>query len=117
LIQGNDGDFYGTTFNGGPSNDGTLFKMSTSGDVTMLYSFSGSDGAGPYGGLIQASDGNFYGTTEKGGPTGDGTVFRMTPSGAVTTLHFFVGDDGANPFAGLTRAAMEISMERRTGAA
>src|SRR5207248_1585156 len=96
LIQ-RGGDFYGTTYNGGATNSGTVFKMDSSGAVTTLHSFGGSDGALPYAGLIQASDGNFYGTTYGGGANNDGTAFKMDASGAVTTLHSFAGSDGAHP--------------------
>jgi uncharacterized repeat protein (TIGR03803 family) len=69
LIQGTDGNFYGTTSAGGsnPNGYGTVFQMTPSGTLNMLYSFSGSDGAEPLAALLQASDGNFYGTTQFGG--------------------------------------------------
>lgn len=66
LVQGTDGNFYGTTGYGGASNDGTAFRITPSGALTTLYSFNGSDGSGPYG-LVQGSDGSFYGTTGGGG--------------------------------------------------
>ena len=107
LIQASDGNLYGTTTNGGSSNDGTVFKITTSGTLTTLYSFSGSDGAYPNVGLIQASDGNLYGTTYDGGPNwnpssknyGYGTVFKITTGGTLTTLHTFISSDGAYPWA------------------
>ncbi|HLV78989.1 MAG TPA: choice-of-anchor tandem repeat GloVer-containing protein [Chthonomonadaceae bacterium] len=71
--------------------------------VTVLYSFSGSDGAYPYTPLVEASDGNFYGTTYYGGNNG-GTVYQVTPSGALTTLYAFAGTsdpNGSQPMAGL----------------
>jgi uncharacterized repeat protein (TIGR03803 family) len=101
LIQASDGNFYGTTNQGGANNLGTVFKMDSSGAVTTLHSFAGGDGASPTAGLIQVSGGNFYGTTYLGGATSNGTVFKMDSSGAVTTLHSFGGSDGANPHAGL----------------
>jgi uncharacterized repeat protein (TIGR03803 family) len=103
LVQGSDGNFYGTTSSGGtnsspfsPLNNascGTVFKISTAGELTSLYSFTGGDGNGPSS-LVQGSDGNFYGTTSVGGTRGAqnggyGTVFRITTNGALTTLHFF----------------------------
>ena len=104
LVQGTNGNFYGTTYQGGANGYGTLFRM-TSGGVTFLYSFTGGvDGAYPVAGLVQGSDGNFYGTTIGGGANSFGTVFRMTPNGAVTALHQFTGDsDGAYPYAGLVQ--------------
>ena len=109
LIQGSDGNFYGTTISGGANNQGTVFKITPSGTETVLYSFAGggSDGAHPYAGLIQGSDGNFYGTTANGGLGSQGTVFKITPSGTETVLHFFAGgnSDGATPTAGLVQGS------------
>lgn len=104
LIQGSDGNLYGTTYFGGSHGFGTVFKVTPSGVETVLYSFaSGSDGANPYAGVIQGSDGNFYGTTYNGGASGHGTVFKITPSGTETVLYSFGGgSDGANPEAGVT---------------
>ena len=68
LVQGTDGDFYSTTFQGGTGNVGTVFKVSAAGAITKLHSFTGvSDGSSPNASLVQASDGNFYGTTARGG--------------------------------------------------
>src|SRR5215831_4589065 len=74
--------------------------------VSTLFSFDGTDGANPFGGLIQATDGNFYGTTYDGGTSGNcsggcGTVFKITPKGVLTKLHSFHFTDGAQPYAGL----------------
>ena len=79
LVQGSDGSFYGTTQYGGTNGDyGTVFKISSSGALTSLYSFmGGNDGWGPNG-LVQGSDDSFYGTTTSGGQGGDGTMFRLT---------------------------------------
>src|SRR5579863_9835091 len=63
LVQGTDGNFYGTTRNGGSSDKGTVFKITANGTITILHSFAGTDGQDPEDGLIQARDGNFYGTT------------------------------------------------------
>lgn len=67
LIQGSDGNFYGTTSQGGASDAGTVFKITSGGSLTTLYSFSFSDGSSPYTSLVVGSDGNFYGTTSQGG--------------------------------------------------
>jgi uncharacterized repeat protein (TIGR03803 family) len=105
LVQGKEGNFYGTTSSGGSSNAGTVFKMTPAGVVTTLYSFSGgSDGKDPVGSLVQGSDGNFYGTTLGAGSGNDGTIFQITPAGVLTTLYSFdiySNGGGANPHAGL----------------
>jgi uncharacterized repeat protein (TIGR03803 family) len=120
LIQASDGNFYSTTANGGSANDGSIFKITKSGVVTILHSFGDgsvtNDGTDPYGALIQATDGSFYSTTANGGSTGTttplsgcGTVFRMTAAGSVTILHSFrdgsVTNDGDGPYAGLIQAS------------
>ena len=109
LVQGSDGNFYGTTPLGGAHAKGTVFKIDSTGSLTTLHSFSGSpgDGAVPVGGLVQGSDGNFYGTTTSGGAFFQGTVFRMTSSGAVTVLHSFnsFSGEGAVPVAGLVQGS------------
>jgi uncharacterized repeat protein (TIGR03803 family) len=105
LIQGSDGNLYGTTISGGTNSDGTVFQISTNGALTSLYSFTGSnDGRNPHAGLMQGGDGNFYGTTYSGGTYGFGTVFQIDTQGALTTLHSFSGgNDGANPVAALAQ--------------
>ncbi len=99
LIQGTDGNFYGTTYGGGANGGGTVFRVTTGGELTTLYSFCAQtgcpDGKWPeYSGLVQASNGNFYGTTGLGGAYNDGTVFEITTEGTLTTLHSFNGADG-----------------------
>jgi uncharacterized repeat protein (TIGR03803 family) len=124
LVQGVDGNFYGTTAAGGANSNelictanmestcGTVFKITAGGTLTRLYSFCAqtncTDGATPSAGLVLATDGNFYGTTAYGGTTsstpGCGTVFKITPGGTLTTLHIFDGTDGCVPNAGLVQA-------------
>jgi uncharacterized repeat protein (TIGR03803 family) len=118
LVQGTNGDFYGTTHDGGTGTQGcvgcgTVFKITSGGTLTTLYSFCSqtncADGSSPYAGLVQATNGNFYGTTPYGGAEGvegDGTVFKITPGGTLTTLHSFNGypTDGSHPWAGLIQA-------------
>ena len=107
LVLGMDGNFYGTTFQGGTGTScgtdgcGTVFVITPSGTVTTLHSFDKTDGSFPYAGLIQATDGNFYGTTYEGGTNDDGTVFKVTTDGALTTLHSFDGTDGSSMLAGI----------------
>jgi uncharacterized repeat protein (TIGR03803 family) len=96
LLPAIDGNLYGTTRTGGTYGQGTVFKMTLSGTLTTLYSFS--DGGTPYAGLIQATDRNFYGTTCYGGARGFGSVFKMTPAGVVTTIASFEPEpSGLNP--------------------
>jgi uncharacterized repeat protein (TIGR03803 family) len=97
LVQGEDGNLYGTTNIGGANGDGIVFKVTPSGTVTVLYSFAGTDGSSPYPGLLLGTDGNFYGTTYQAGTNGYGTVFQITPGGTLTTLHNFSNTDGAYP--------------------
>src|SRR5580658_718427 len=115
LIFGANGDLYGTTQVGGLFNgfynQGTIFRISTSGAYTVLHVFSGNfgskpDGANPAAGLTLASNGDFYGTTTAGGASGDGSVFEMTASGKVTLLHSFTGSsDGSMPIGALVQAS------------
>ena len=78
LVQGSDGKFYGTTFQGGIANTGTVFRITPTGALTMVYGFAGPDGAAPFAGLVQGLDGNFYGTTAGGGSFGQGTIFKLS---------------------------------------
>lgn len=107
-ILATDGNFYGTTFNGGTNHGGTVFKITPDGALTTLYNFcslSGcADGQYPYGALVQGVDGKFYGTTWWGGDpnTNAGTIFKITSEGEFTILHTFDGyDDGSHPYAKL----------------
>ena len=118
LVQGTDGNFYGTTYAGGANSSskycstgcGTVFQLnSASGVLTPLYSFcklaNCSDGANPSGGLVQGANGSFYGTTYAGGNgscgLGCGTIFTITSAGNLTTLAAPTKTQGAQLFAGL----------------
>jgi uncharacterized repeat protein (TIGR03803 family) len=102
LIQGTDGNFYGTTASGGgPGGGGTVFQMTSSGTLTNLVSFNNTNGAGSSAGLVRAMDGNFYGTTYNGGSNDLGTVFQVTTNGAFTMLVTFAYTNGAYPIAGM----------------
>ncbi len=99
LLQGSDGNFYGTTVLGGAHSGGTIFKITPGGTLTTLYSFNGNDGFQPYAGLVRGNDGNFYGTTN-GGLHGIGEIFKITPSGALRVLHIFNYDYGDGGYPG-----------------
>jgi uncharacterized repeat protein (TIGR03803 family) len=101
LVQGADGNLYGSTEYGGTNGEGTVFSLSTNGTLTTLVSFANFNGAAPCGALVQGADGNFYGATEYGGADGDGTVFVVTTNGVLTSLFSFAGADGLYPQAGL----------------
>ena len=104
LVQGADGNFYGTAAEGGTDGAGTVFSVSTNGTVTTLFSFDGAHGAYPYGGLAQGADGNFYGTTADGGTNGAGTAFILGANGILSTLASFnLGVTGGYPSAALVQ--------------
>jgi uncharacterized repeat protein (TIGR03803 family) len=117
LVQGANGNFYGTMSQGGPNAGyaaagGTVFEITPGGTVTVLYSFCAqtncTDGSLADGGLVLGTDGNFYGTTQVGGTINGGTAFSINPSGALTTLYNFCSlsncADGAAPYGGLLQA-------------
>ncbi len=108
LVQGSDGNFYGTTYFGGANDAGVVFKITATGALTTLYSFCSqancADGANPVAGLVQGADGNFYGTAYMGGGNtsctyGCGTVFKISPEYpyTLTRLHSFDNADGYGP--------------------
>jgi uncharacterized repeat protein (TIGR03803 family) len=108
LLMDSAGNLYGTTYAGGAYGVGTVFKVSPSGQETVLYSFRGgtADGANPQASLIMDRAGNFYSTTNAGGAYGLGTVFKLSKNGEETVLYSFAGgNDGANPVAGVTMDA------------
>jgi uncharacterized repeat protein (TIGR03803 family) len=108
LVLGTDGNFYGTTWGGGPGNAGTVFEITPTGTLTTLYSFCVAhypyclDGDNPIG-LVLGTDGNFYGMTAAGGNyfNNAGTVFKITPTGTLTTIYNFCAQtkctDGSEP--------------------
>jgi uncharacterized repeat protein (TIGR03803 family) len=114
LVQGTDGNFYGTTWGGGPntgdcysggfSGCGTVYTITRSGTLTILHSFDGNDGAQPIGGALVEAGGEFYGSTVDGGAYGYGTIFRITSGGTLTTLHSFNSTDGAGPSSTLVKS-------------
>jgi len=106
LAQGTDGNFYGTTEQGGENDFGTVFKITPSGNLATLYRFTGStDGGYPDGALTLTTGSEFYGTTSDDGDVrgGAGTAFKITPAGKLTTLVAF-GPGGWAPEDGLLHA-------------
>lgn len=107
LIQARDGNLYGVTSTGGSNSSGTIYQLSSSGQLTTIYNFTGgaTDGGSPATGLVEASDGALYGTTTLGGASDLGTVFRISGT-TLTTLHSFDPNaDGNSPYAALTVAS------------
>jgi len=101
VVRDKMGNLYGTTTGGGAHGLGAVFKVTPSGQETVLHSFAGTDGGLPYAGVILDEEGNLYGTTYIGG-TGYGTVFELASDGTLKVLHNFAnGTDGASPYAGL----------------
>src|SRR5215471_17830347 len=88
LIQGVDGNFYGTTLLGGEDGEGSVFRMTPIGTITTLVSFTETNSF-PASRLVWGSDGNMYGVTSDGGSSGWGTIFRVGTNGALTTLQEF----------------------------
>jgi uncharacterized repeat protein (TIGR03803 family) len=113
LVQAANGEFYGTTYNGGANLSGAIFKVSANGSLTAVYSFCSqtncTDGSLPRAGLMQDSNGNLYGTTVGGGANNRGTVFKIAPAGTLTVLYSFCNltscTDGAQPYGGLVQAS------------
>jgi uncharacterized repeat protein (TIGR03803 family) len=105
LVRDAQGNLYGTTFNGGSGSPGlgTVFKIDTAGNETVLLRFDGKNGANPYGTLVIDTQGNLYGTTPRGGAHSAGVVFKLDTSGNETVLYSFTGKngDGALPYAGI----------------
>jgi len=107
LVQANDGTLYGATYLGGANNQGSVFKITTAGKYTLLYSFhdvGGSDGINPWTGVVVGTDGNIYGTAQ-GGTHNSGVLYKVTPSGTESVLYNFCSvtfcADGFFPQTGL----------------
>jgi uncharacterized repeat protein (TIGR03803 family) len=113
LVQGSNGDFFGTTVVGGTHNQGTVFEITPGGTLTTLYSFCSetgcADGSEPYSTLVQATNGDFYGTTYLGGAHNYGSIFSITSTGSLTTLYNFCSQtnctDGIYPNGSLLQAS------------
>jgi uncharacterized repeat protein (TIGR03803 family)/autotransporter-associated beta strand protein len=131
LVQGPDGNFYGTTQSGGAANLGAIFAMTSTGSVTTLHSFGDgsvlNDGSNPLAALIFVPDGTFYlgsdgnyypdgsyyGTTRNGGRNGLGMIFAMNTQGLVSNVHNFgdVANDGAYPMAALVQRTYTSTLD------
>ncbi|MET0280826.1 MAG: choice-of-anchor tandem repeat GloVer-containing protein [Steroidobacteraceae bacterium] len=117
LVLGPDGALYGTTLQGGEDNRGVIYKITTTGTFTRVFSFpalsefntaglaTNTVGANPRAGLMLSTDGNFYGTAYQGGAAGYGTLFRVTPAGVLTVVHAFAGPSygGGFPLSGVVQ--------------
>jgi uncharacterized repeat protein (TIGR03803 family) len=105
LIRDADGNLYGTTAEGGTFDYGTVFKLDTTGTVSVLYSFTGgADGGEPSARLVKDASGNFYSTASSGGTYNLGTVFKLSRTGKETVLYNFTGGaDGTEPGSFLVR--------------
>jgi uncharacterized repeat protein (TIGR03803 family) len=139
LTAGNDGNWYGTTEDGGASGLGTVFYFNTNGFLADLISFDGTNGALPRSGVVQGTDGNFYGTTSQGGAYGYGEIYQLTgfppfiikppatqkwASNATSQFSVTAGGsaplsyqwlfDGTNTLPGATNATLVINHEQLT---
>jgi len=109
VVADAEGNLYGSTQSGGTTGSGTVFKVDSAGNYSILYNFTGkADGGSPSGGLVWGSDGELYGATQGGGSgacVGNngypcGTLFKIDTAGNLTTLYSFNGTDGAFPYDG-----------------
>jgi uncharacterized repeat protein (TIGR03803 family) len=109
LLQAHDGSFYGTALFG---QGGSVFRMTSTGVVTDVFNFDGTDGSEPFAPVVQNDTGFVYGTTQIGGLYGDayrgGVIYELTSPTGLTILHNFgdpgYPDDGQHPDAGLVHA-------------
>ncbi len=112
LTFGPDGFLYGVTSQGGPNGSGTIFKMTTGGELTTLFAFDAykgcpsrnTTGGNPYGRLVFDSRGNIYGTTSGGGTNSGGTLFRLGTNGMFTAFVHFNYINGYAPQSGMVFA-------------
>jgi uncharacterized repeat protein (TIGR03803 family) len=88
-VRGANGALYGTTYGGGASQLGVVYRIDSAGTFSVLHSFGGPDGEGPSGALVSSSAG-LYGTTGTGGARGYGTFYRIDNAGTFALLHSFI---------------------------
>ena len=107
LVMDEKGNLYGTTYMGGASGQGTIFRVTQGGKETVLYSFTGAaDGGNPAARLLRDKKGNFFGTTYYGGASNSGVVFKLDKNHNLTVLHSLdYANDGGYPTARLIRDA------------
>ena len=100
LVRDSHGNLYGTTFQSGIFSEGTVYKVTPSGQESVLYSFAASAGGGSFAGLVRDSSGNLYGTSSQGGASTWGNVFKLDSAGNESSLYGFRGltqSDGSSP--------------------
>lgn len=104
LVQGRDGTVYGTTYIGGRTSQGTIFKVGSNG-LEVVLDFGNAGAYGPHGTLIVDTNGAFLGTTTTGGSAGEGTIFKWDTSG-FNILYSFgnLTGEGIYPYAGVLQA-------------
>jgi len=107
LVQGLDGALYGTTTDGGSSGSGTVYRITKSGDYSVLNSLNSSSTGGYANGLVIGADNNFYGLTTEGGVGGLGGIFMMTPAGVSTALYSFSSSSGNEPYFQMTLGSLD----------
>lgn len=117
VIRGADGALYGTTAEGGAGNCGIVYRLDTTGQLSLVHEFSEPDGCRPVGELALGTDGSLYGVTFLGGDAdpqrAGGTIYKIASDGTYTVLYRFAApfDDDPEPwlvpyipYAGLTLA-------------
>lgn len=109
LIQGRDGDLYGTTTYGGGKHYGTFFQFTTAGKLQTVLTFTGASdngGINPFVGLVLGVDGSYYGSTAFSATNGEaGTLFKIIPPRYFNTLYIFDESDGGFPYSPLLQTA------------
>jgi uncharacterized repeat protein (TIGR03803 family) len=116
LTAAGNGLYYGTTLQGGASNNGAIFEFdpanSANGSITLKGNFDGANGTRPYAALTSAGNGIYYGTTENGGGNGSGGIFEFDPAnsanGSTTLKGNFNVANGSRPYAALAAAGNGI---------